>query len=383
MKNLDTLRQEIDGIDREITALLERRMDICTDVGKYKVVNGLPVLDASREATVLEAKADLVEDAEKANDVQAVFETIMGCSRRQQQKLMEKQDTVYGNLMKKIIWKATEGENPAVIFQGQPGAYGEEAAMAYFGHDCDRTNLKSWDGVFRAIKEGFGDYGVIPIENSSTGSINAVYDLLDQFNCYIVGEQVVRVDHCLMVKPDTKLSNVTHVYSHEQGLLQCGDFLGTHGKKWERHEMANTALSAKFVAERSEQDCAAIASRRAAEIFGLEILQSRINDRMNNDTRFIVVAAKPAFSPKANKITLSFTVSHSQGSLYKVLEIFAYAGLNLVNLESRPVPERNWEYRFYVDLTGNLQDQEMDSVLAAVEEQTSHLDILGNYEACL
>ncbi|MFI3313296.1 MAG: prephenate dehydratase domain-containing protein, partial [Eubacteriales bacterium] len=159
------------------------------------------------------------------------------------------------------------------------------------------------------------------------------------------------------------------------------NFLGD--KKWERHEMANTALSAKFVAECQQNDCAAIASPRAAEIFGLEILQSRINDRMNNYTRFIVVAADPRFSTAANKISISFTVSHIQGSLYKVLEIFARAGLNLVNLESRPVLERNWEYRFFVDLSGNLRDDQMAEVFHGVEELTSHLDILGNYEACL
>ncbi|MFI3313377.1 MAG: prephenate dehydratase domain-containing protein, partial [Eubacteriales bacterium] len=285
MEDLQTLRQEIDSIDQEITALLERRMDVCTDIGAYKLSQGMPVLDSNREAVVLEAKAGLVENPEKIKDVQAVFETIMGCSRRQQQKLMNKQDTVFSKLREKVTWSGEKGENPAVIFQGQPGAYGEEAAMGFFGDDCDRTNLKSWDGVFRAVKEGFGDYGVIPIENSSTGSINTVYDLLAQFNCYIVGEQVVRVDHCLMVKPGTKVGDIQHVYSHEQGLLQCRNFLGD--KKWERHEMANTALSAKFVAECQQNDCAAIASPRAAEIFGLEILQSRINDRMNNYTRFI------------------------------------------------------------------------------------------------
>ncbi len=381
MNDLETLRGEIDGLDCQLTALLEQRMDICRQVGEYKIANHMNVLDSGREKTLLAEKAKLLLDPKKARDVQTIFETIMACSRRQQQSMMlgDSRSNAQTVLEQSAQWLDGHKEDAAILYQGQPGAYAEEAAMGHFGNNCDRTNLKSWDGVFRGVKEGFGDYGVIPIENSSTGSITDAYDLLNQFGCYIVGEEVVRVEHCLMAKPGTPMKKINQVYSHEQGFLQCRNFLGEYGKKWEHHEMANTALSAKFVAE-SDQPCGAIASRRAAELYGLEILQSRINDHERNYTRFIVVSKKPDFLKSADKLSISFSVPHTQGSLYRVLENFAQAGFNVLNLESRPALAGSWEYRFFADISGNLQDQAMAEVLKKVEEHTTNFRILGNYE---
>ena len=267
-----------------------------------------------------------------------------------------------------------------MLYQGQPGAYCEEAAMGFFGNGCDRMNLKTWDGVFRGVREGFGDYGVVPIENSSTGSINDVYDLLGEFGCYIVGEQIVPVEHCLAALPGANMDTITDLYSHEQGFLQCRPFLAEY-KKWNHHDMVNTALAAKYVAESGDCTKAAIASRRAAELYGLEILQSRINGNVRNYTRFLIVAAEPRFPEDANKISVHFQVPHTEGSLCRILEIFARAGLNLQKLESRPVPEESWNYSFYADFTGSLRQSEMDPVIRELIAATGSFRVLGNYRA--
>lgn len=383
MQDLQISRAQIDEIDKELCSLFERRMAVCQEVAAYKAANGLPVLDVQREREVLEAKRQLVKEPSMQPHVAALFETIMAQSRQLQARSVapqnEKQETL-DQCRRVGAWTGEPLQTCRVLYQGQPGAYGEEAAMAFFGADCERTNLKTWDGVFRGVKEGFCDFGVLPIENSSTGSINDVYDLLSKFGCYVVGEQIVRVEHCLMGISKASMKTVTDVYSHEQGLMQCRAFLDQY-PKWAQHELTNTALAAKFVAESGDKTKAAIASRRAAELYGLQILQTHINENVHNYTRFIVVAAEPRFEEGANKISVSFTVAHTEGSLYRVLGVFARHGLNLMKLESRPIPEKSWEYCFFADFTGNLRDHAMDCVLSELIEETAALRILGNYRA--
>ncbi len=386
MQDLSASRQRIDELDREIVRLFTERMAVCREVGEYKKAHGLPVLDAAREKEVLAAKTALVDDPALRPMTAALFETIMAGSRSLQARIVPECDpekerafSDYQTMME----RAVQGGAPTeahVLYQGQPGAYCEEAAMGFFGRDCDRMNLKTWDGVFRGVKEGFGDYGVVPIENSSTGSISDVYDLLGKFGCYIVGEQVVRVEHCLMTLPGGRLENVTDVYTHEQGFRQCRPFLAGY-PKWEQHETVNTALAAKLVAESGDVTRAAIASRRAAELYGLEILQSRINENVHNYTRFIVVAAEPRFPEDADKISVRFTVPHTEGSLCRILQIFAQAGLNLMKLESRPEHEASWTYSFYADFTGNLREAHMDDVIRELIGATLRFRVLGNYRA--
>lgn len=384
MEDLGELRTQIDRIDREITALFEERMEVCRKVGMYKKENGLKVLDAQRERELLAAKADLLQEQALRPYATSLFENIMASSRAIQEKIVDQMEPekaasldAYHAMMQ---WQGEALKENRILYQGQPGAYCEEAAIGFFGRDCDRMNLKTWDGVFRGVKEGFGDYGVVPIENSSTGSIIDVYDLLGQFGCYIVGEEIVRVEHCLLAAPGANMDTITDVYTHEQGFRQCGKFLNEH-KKWNQHEMVNTALAAKYVAEAADPHKAAIASRRAAELYDLQILQTRINENRHNYTRFIVVAAEPRFCEEANKISVRFNVPHTEGSLCRVLQVFARAGLNLEKLESRPVPEESWKYNFYADFTGNLRQSDMETAIRELIDATISFRVLGNYKA--
>lgn len=384
MRDLQQCRAEIDRLDRQIVALFEERMAVCREVGAYKVAHHLPVLDEERERQVLQAKAELLQDAGLRPQVIALFETIMAGSRSLQRRMVTETDPAKAGDLEAYQamrhWSGQPLTEQRVLYQGQPGAYCEEAAMGFFGDDCQRMNLKTWDGVFRGVKEGFGDFGVVPIENSSTGSINDVFDLLGQFGCYIVGEQIVPVRHCLVALPDASMDTITDVYSHAQGFAQCRPFLGEH-HKWEHHEMVNTAVAAKFVAESGDSTKAAIASRRAAELYGLQILQSAINENVRNYTRFLIVAAEPRFPEDANKISVRFIIPHREGSLCRILQIFAQAGLNLEKLESRPVPESRWEYSFYADFTGNIRREEMDRGIRELIDAASSFRVLGNYKA--
>lgn len=383
MSELDALRQKIDEIDQKMVQLYEERMDTCREVGMYKLRNQMPILDSSREADVLRKKADLIHNPEMRPYVIALYEQIMAQSRMIQTKLINAwspaKQRAYGEYQEALHLSKWFPESDRVIYQGQPGAYGEEATIQYFGEDCDRTNARSFEGVFIAIREGLGGYGVLPIENSSTGSINDVYDLLGKYGCYIVGETTVQVEHCLMGVPGSSLGSITDVYSHEQGFFQCRDFLKDF-PQWNQNIEANTAASAKMVANMKDPRKAAIASRRAAKIYGLDILAERINSNNNNYTRFVVVAEKPCYAEKADKVSVVFTVPHTEGSLHRILSVFAANGLNLLKLESRPIPGKSWEYNFFADFTGNLRLEGMDDVIHQLIDETLSFRILGNYQ---
>lgn len=383
MSELDTLRQKIDDIDKEIVALYEKRMEVSRDVGRYKLREHLPILDSSREMEILHKKADMVDRAEMKPYVVALYEQIMAQSRMIQTKLINAwspaKQKAYNEYQEALGLTNWFPDSDRIIYQGQPGAYGEEATIQYFGENCDRTNARSFEGVFIAIREGLGGYGVLPIENSSTGSINDVYDLLGKYGCYIVGETTVHVEHCLMGIPGASLGSVTDVYSHEQGILQCREFLNTF-PQWNHNIEANTATSAKMVAKLQDPRKAAIASRRAADLYGLEILAEKINTNNNNYTRFVVVAEKPSYTEKADKVSVVFTVPHTEGSLHRILSVFAANGLNLLKLESRPIPGKSWEYNFFADFTGNLRGEGMDDVIHQLIDETLSFRILGNYQ---
>jgi len=378
MSELESLRGEIDAIDRQIADLFRRRMGVTERVGRYKAENGLPVLDAAREKQVLAAKAALVGDELRA-DVTTLFETIMALSRRQQQALVDDHGWIEAH---RAAWSACRvpPASPRVLYQGEPGAYADEAAAGFFGEDAPRDHVDTWEDIFEALKSGDADYGVVPIENSSTGSINQVYDLLAQYGAYLVGEQVVKVDHCLAAPAGAKLAELTAVYSHEQGLLQCADFLKTH-PDWEKAPRLNTAESALFVAHSGDRHKAAICSPRAARLYGLDILAEHLNRNDRNYTRFVVVSPLPELREGRNKVSAMFTLAHESGTLHRIMTVFATGGLNMMKLESRPIPGRSWEYRFFVDFTGDLAAYGMDSILREMSQCAATLRILGNYKA--
>lgn len=380
MDELKTLRGEIDVIDRQIAGLLQQRMDITYRVGQYKVRNHMQVLDEAREQQVLEAKTALSDDPNMKFALTTLFETIMSISRKQQRQLVTEQDPWYDRYQAERAAARTALKNPRVLYQGEPGAYADEAAARFFGETVARDRVATWEEIFLALKEGKADYGVLPIENSSTGSINQVYDLLARYGACIVGEQTVKVDHCLMAPKGAALETVTDVYSHEQGLSQCEEYLKEHSP-WQRHAMLNTAAAAKYVAETGDVTKAAIGSRRAAALYGLDVLAESINFNTDNYTRFVVVSPVMELREGADKISALFTLPHKSGTLHRIMSVFAVAGLNMMKLESRPVVGKSWEYLFFVDFTGNLDEPGMDGVLHELTQTASGFRVLGNYKA--
>ena len=382
VKDIKYLRGQIDIIDRQMVSLFRQRMEVSKDVAAYKIANGVPVLDPERERQVLEAKAAMVEDPQLKTDVAKLYETIMSMSRACQRRVMRDQEPEPPGFFRQYAETLPSVEDPRVVYQGVPGAYSEEAAVNFFGPQVRSQGLNRFEDAFEALACGEADYAVLPIENSTTGAIRQVYDLLLQYQFYLVGETTVKVEHCLMALPGVKMEEITHVYSHEQGLFQSDRFLDRH-PDWVRVPQLDTAGSAKYVKEAGDRTKAAICSQRAADVYGLRILVRGVNHNRENYTRFAVIRAKPELRPGSDKITAIFRLPHQSGSLHEILTIFAVNGLNLVKLESRPVAGRKWEYMFVVEFTGNLQAPGMDAVLRELDQSTDQFRVMGNYAANL
>ncbi|OUQ78224.1 prephenate dehydratase [Flavonifractor sp. An100] len=270
-------------------------------------------------------------------------------------------------------------ENPRVVYQGVAGAYSEMAALAFFGTQAQCRGMERFEDAFEAVSKGEADYAVLPIENSSTGAIRQVYELMSQYEQYIVGEDTVKVEHCLMAPKGATLDTITHVYSHEQGLFQSDRFLAQH-PNWKQMPFGDTAGSAQYVAQTGDITKAAICSERAAELYGLEILYRGTNHNSNNTTRFVVVSPVMELRPQADKIAVVLSVPHRVGSLQRILTIFLLHGLNLMKIESRPMPGKSWEYLFFLEFSGSLTGAGMDAALQELSQATSYLRVLGNYK---
>lgn len=363
MKDLAVCRAEIDAIDAQLIQLFEQRMRVSRDVVAYKHAHHMNIFDASREQTVLATRAARVSEEQLKQPVCDFFRTLMRLSREEQQR-----------------WLDALSENSTVAYSGVPGAFSESAVVGFFGNGCERVSYKTFDEVFAAVAEGKVKYGVLPVENSSSGSINTVYDLMGQYSCHIVGEQLVRVEHCLLGLPGAKLSDIKTVYSHEQGFAQCPAFLSEH-PDWVTTPYFNTAIAAKHVAQMQDPSCAAIASRLAAAHYGLEILAPDIHSFDGNHTRFIVVSASPSSIAEADKATITFSLRHERGTLMRALSSFVAMGMNLTHIESRPLHNSNWEYCFYVDLTGNVSDDNLRVLMGSLTADCDNCRLLGAYRA--
>ena len=381
MTELEGYRQEIDRIDGELVKLFLERMAVTGKVGEYKQRAGIPVLDAGREKQVIAAKTALTDDPARKADIAALYESIMAISRRQQRHLVQEgaEDGGYAAWLADLARAREPVARPRVVYQGEPGCYSEEAAAGFFGDDVDSRGLAWFTDVFAALERGEADYAVVPVENSSTGSIRQVYDLMAQYRYSIVGEWQVKVEHCLMALPGVELSDIQSVYSHEQGLMQCEKYLDAH-RNWKRVPTLDTAGSAKLVAETGDRTAAAICSRRAARLYGLNILAEGVNYNSMNHTRFAVVSPVPELRPGRDKISAMFRLPHQSGSLHEILTIFAVQGLNLLKIESRPIPGHGWEYLFFLDFTGDLSMDGMDGVLHELSQLAAEFRILGNYK---
>ena len=281
--------------------------------------------------------------------------------------------------------KALEGKKEAdasdivaALKKGVEGAYSHAAAKLYFGEDADLYHVPEFEDTMREVEEGRADYAVLPIENSTAGFVINNYDLLLKYKNYIVGEVYVPVAHMLLGVPGAELSDIRTVYSHAQALAQSSDFLSAH-KDWKQIAVLNTAVAAKKVMEEKDPSQAAVASRTAGELYGMEILAKEINNVKGNTTRFLILGKEPVYAKTAGKISVAFEIAHKSGSLYNILGNFIFNNVNMTMIESRPIPEKSFEYRFFVDFEGNLSDAGVRNALTGLAAEASVMRILGNY----
>ena len=376
MAALEELRERLDEIDCQIADLYEKRMKVCEEVGEYKVKAGRKVFDRQREREKLADVASKVTGDFNKKGIQEVYQQLMSMSRKlQYQQLVEA--GALGRLPF-IRIDDLDKQNARVVFQGTEGAYGQAAMRQFFGEDVNCFHVRTFRDAMEAIEEGAADYAVLPIENSTAGPVIEMYDLLDEFENYIVAETILPIVHTLSGLPGTKLSDIQRVYSKTEALMQTSRFLDEHSD-WQRISVVNAAIAAKKVLKDQDISQAAVCSAYAAKVHGLEVLVDGINDDADNSTRFIVVTNQKVFLRDASKISIRFELPHQSGSLYRILSHFIYNDLNMSKIESRPVKGRPWEYCFFVDFEGNLEEAAVKNAIRGLREEAQNLKILGNY----
>lgn len=374
--DLKECREKLDGIDREIVRLFEERMAVCGQVAEYKIETGKAVYDGEREKQKLAAVREMAAGDQNKEAVEELFTQLMTMSRRYQYSLLcaRKKTPPLGFTEVEEIRK----RDVRVVFQGVEGAYSHAAVRMYFGEDADAYHVEKFEDTIRELERGQADYAVLPIENSTAGFVITNYDLLSRYDNYIVGEIYVPVDHVLLGVPGASVSDVKTVYSHNQALMQCSEYLDSHGD-WNQVSVLNTAAAAKKVMEEGDKTQAAVASRTAGELYGLAELKTSISNERGNTTRFLVLSREPVYEKKASKVTVTFEVPHVSGSLYRILGNFIFNGVNMRMIESRPIPDKPFEYRFFVDIEGNLGEAPVHNALAGIRAEASSMRILGNY----
>lgn len=369
------LRGQIDEIDARIVELYEQRMGISKQVAEYKISTGRKVFDRVREEEKLRKVKSLTHNEFNSCGIEELFEQIMSMSRKLQYQLLTEHGSI-GRLPFLSV-KGLDVNRARVVFQGAEGAYSQAAMQQYFGDKVSSFHVDTFRDAMSAIDEGSADFAVLPIENSTAGIVSEIYDLLVEFENYIVGEQIIKIEHCLLAPPGTRIEDIKTVYSHPQSLMQSARYLDKHD--WRQISMPNNAFAAKKVAEEADGTQAAIAGEQAASVYGLDILEKSINQSDTNSTRFIIVSNQKIFLEDAGKVSICFEVPHKSGSLYHMLSHFIYNNLNMNKIESRPIADRNWEYRFFIDFDGNLSDSAVKNALRGLREEARNMKILGNY----
>jgi chorismate mutase/prephenate dehydratase len=377
MAELGEIRTQIDGIDDQIVELFKQRMGYADQIGAYKREHGLPVLDRTREREkIAEVTAKVPEDMQ--DNVDVLFQLIMEASRTRQYKLVDR-DTELIETIEAAMEKTPElfPQQAFVACQGVEGAFSQIAADKLFKRPSI-SYFDTFDGVFRAVDQGFCKFGILPLENSTAGSVNQVYDLMMQHDFHIARSIRLKIDHNLLAKPGTKLEDVRDIYSHEQAISQCQTFLsGLDGVQV--HVCDNTAMAAKAVADSDRTDVAALSSRTCAELYDLDIIKRNVQDRGNNYTRFACVSKDLEIYPGADRTSLMIVVSHTPGSLNRVLSRFYSLDINLLKLESRPLPDRDFEFMFYFDLDLPVVAPEFKTLMSSLGDVCEEFRYLGSY----
>ncbi len=372
--DLIDLRNEIDKIDEQLIPLLQKRMNISKQVAEYKVKRGLPVLNEKREQEILDSVKE--KCAEDGDAIATVFSATMDASRAIQHNIMESGADIRKLITCAVSDKDAFSEETTVACAGVEGSYADETALILF-KNASIKHYRIFEDVFEAVNKGEAPFGIVPVENSTAGSVHDVYDLIIKYRFYVAGSYSLEVNHCLCARKGVDYADIDEVYSHPQALAQCSEFLKNFAFTGVNY--TNTAAAAKFVAESGRMDIGVICSADAAKKYGLQILKTGIQNISNNRTRFIVISKKLVIENNADKISLIFTTPHTTGSLYRILGRFSMAGLNLTKLESRPVGNGEFSYFFYVDLLGNIKDKKTLDLICALYSELPDFKFLGNY----
>lgn len=388
MDILQNLRNEIDEIDKQLVELFEKRMETVLKVAQYKKENNIPILNKSREDEVIEKNVKYLKNKGYKRAEAEFLKSVMAISRKAQAKEIfeyniEVKDDKKSQLEYLVSNEAAcvpKKDKINVGFQGVPGSFSEEALLEYFEDEVTIHNVREFEDIFRALKNNEIDYGVLPIENSSTGGIVEVYDLLRKYGFFIVGERTIKVNHNLLGIKGTKIEDIKEVYSHPQALQQSGELLKDY-PNWEKIPYRNTAASAELIKNENSKEKAAIGSKRAGEIYNLDIIKENINYNKNNYTRFIVIGKNLELQSDYDKISTILTLPHKAGSLYNILSIFAEYNLSLLKIESRPIVDKSFEYFFYIDFEGNLDNQFVKEAIGELRNNSYDFKLLGNYKA--
>lgn len=375
--DLQDLRKDIDEIDKQLIDLFQKRMKVASKIGNYKRENGLPVLDSKREREKLNEISQMGEPDFKSY-LRVLYSLLFELSRSYQEKITESKS----ELMKSIETAITDTKQlfptqATVACQGIEGAFSQIACEKIFKHSSI-VYFDKWEKIFDAIEQGFCEYGILPIENSTAGSVKKVYDLMINRNFSIVRSVRLQVNHNLLVKNNTDISDIKEIFSHEQAISQCSEFLSTlKGVKITKVE--NTAVAAKMVADSERDDVAAISSGECAEIYNLLNLKKSVQNKDNNYTRFICISKNLEIYPGADKTSLILILKHQPGALYKVLSRLYALDINLIKLESRPIVDRNFEFMFYFDIETSIYSEEFVNLICELDGICDEFKYLGSY----
>jgi len=382
--NLQDYRMRIDEVDEELLRLFKERMNISSEIAKYKKEQGIPVFDAARENDKL---ANMREKAgeEMRSYTHMLWSMLFELSRAYQGSLLNSESE-----LGKIISDATRRteqvfpRHAQVACQGVEGAYSQIACERLFA-EPNIMYLTSFDGVFSAIRDGLCQYGILPLENSTAGSVNMVYDLMMRHSFKIARSVRIKIDHNLLAKEGVKKENIREIFSHEQAVQQCAGYLKgfDKGKNVKVTFAANTDEAAKMVAKSDRNDIAALASRSCCELYGLKCLESSVQDKSNNYTRFICISKNLEIYPGAERTSVMLTTAHRPGALYNVLGRIYTHGVNLVKLESRPIPDRDFEFMFYFDLETSVYSRQFSQLMRELEITCREFHYLGTYSEIL
>ena len=376
--DLKELRKQIDAIDEQMVDLFCRRMEVASNIAEYKKEQGLPVLDVGREREKLADVCGRVSP-EMRNYTSVLYSSLFELSRSYQNRKLQR-----GGELSQKINDAVENtprlfpEHAAVGVCGVEGAYAQIACEKMFKTPFIMY-MNNFEGVFSAIEQGLCQYGIVPIENSTAGSVKQVYDLMVNRKFSIVRSVRLKVEHNLLVKPGVKLEDIKEIVSHEQAIGQCAGFLKSMGKDVKVTAVENTAMAAEMVAKSDRKDLAALSSRSCMELYGLQCLQRNVQDQRNNYTRFLCISKNLEIYPGANHTTILLSTAHKPGALYKILARFYALGINVTKLESRPIPDREFEFMFYFDLETSVYSQEFGQIIWELSASCEDFAYLGSY----